>query len=171
LKKKSELLKKAADAFLETAEMGVAEWTTAALYQIGVTYESFSKALLDSPPPAALTAEQKDMYSQQIDEFVVPIEEKSLEAYESGWQKAIELGIFNQWTAKMREALGRLNTELYAPLKEGGFEIRSRGPSPLPPLITAPRRTPDGRSVAYVMPEPSEKNAQNGNAGKSAKNG
>ena len=38
--------------------------------------------------------------------FVVPIEERSLEAYESGWQKAIELGIFNSWTAKMREALG-----------------------------------------------------------------
>jgi tetratricopeptide (TPR) repeat protein len=153
LKKKSELLKRAADTFLETAEIGVAEWTTAALYQIGVTYESFSKALLDSPPPPSLTAEQKDLYSQQIDEFVVPIEEKSLEAYESGWQKAIELGIFNQWTAKMREALGRLNTELYPPLKEIGFEVRSRGPSPLPPLIPAPRRAPDGKSLAYVIPE------------------
>ncbi|HVU03014.1 MAG TPA: tetratricopeptide repeat protein [Polyangiaceae bacterium] len=154
LKKKSELLKKAADAFLETAEMGVAEWTTASLYQIGVTYESFSKALLDSPPPPTLSAEQKDLYSQQIDEFVVPIEEKSLEAYESGWRKAIELGIFNQWTAKMREALGRLNTELYPPLKEVGFSIRSNGPSPLPPLITAPRRGSDGRSVTYLMPAP-----------------
>jgi tetratricopeptide (TPR) repeat protein len=152
LKKKSELLKRAADAFLETAEMGVAEWTTASLYQIGVTYESFSKALLASPPPPTLSAEQKDLYSQQIDEFVVPIEEKSLEAYESGWQKAIELGIFNQWTAKMREALGRLNTELYPPLAETGFELRSRGPAPLPPLIDAPRRTPDGRSQPYLVP-------------------
>lgn len=152
LKKKSELLKRAADTFLETAEMGVAEWTTASLYQIGVTYESFSKALLESPPPAALTPEQKDLYSQQIDEFVVPIEEKSLEAYESGWQKAIELGIFNQWTAKMREALGRLNTELYPPLEETGFGIRSRGPAPLPALIQAPRRSGDGRSLAYLIP-------------------
>jgi TolA-binding protein len=152
LKRKSELLKRAADTFLETAEMGVAEWTTAALYQIGVTYESFSKALLESPPPANLSPEQKELYSQQIDEFVVPIEEKGLEAYESGWQKAIELGIFNQWTAKMREALGRLNTELYPPLKEIGFELRSRGPSPLPPLIDGTRRAPDGRSQPYLMP-------------------
>jgi TolA-binding protein len=151
LKKKSELLKRAADTFLETAEMGVAEWTTASLYQIGVTYESFSKALLDSPPPGNLTAEQKEAYSQQIDEFVVPIEEKSLEAYESGWQKAIELGIFNQWTAKMRAALGRLNTELYPPLKETGFEVRSEGRAPLPPLIDAPRRAPDGRSQTYLI--------------------
>ena len=49
----------------------------------------------------------------QPDVFVVPIEERSLDAYENGWKKAIDLGIYNQWTAKMREALGRLNAELY----------------------------------------------------------
>ena len=59
---------------------------------------------------------------------MIPIEEKGLEAYESGWKKAVELGIFNSWTAKMREALGRLNSELYPPLKEIGFELRSQGP-------------------------------------------
>ncbi len=152
LKSKAELLKKAAETFLSTAEIGAAEWTTAALYQIGVTYESFSKALLNSPPPANLSAEEKDLYQQSIDEFVVPIEERSLEAYESGWQKAIELGIFNSWTAKMREALGRLNSELYPPLKEQGFEIRSQGPSTLPPLIDATRRSSGGRSDKFLMP-------------------
>jgi cellulose synthase operon protein C len=152
LKKKAELLKKAAETFLSTAEIGAAEWTTAALYQIGVTYESFSKALLNSPPPANLSAEEKELYQQSIDEFVVPIEERSLEAYESGWQKAIELGIFNSWTAKMREALGRLNSELYPPLKEQGFEIRSQGPGRLPPLIDATRRNPSGRSDKFLLP-------------------
>jgi len=152
LKSKSELLKKAAETFLSTAEIGAAEWTTAALYQIGVTYESFSKALLSSPPPANLSADEKDLYQQSIDEFVVPIEERSLEAYESGWHKAIELGIFNSWTAKMRDALGRLNSELYPPLKEQGFEIRSQGPSPLPPLIDATRRGAGGRSDKFLLP-------------------
>jgi TolA-binding protein len=152
LKSKAELLKKAAETFLSTAEIGAAEWTTAALYQIGVTYESFSKALLSSPPPANLSAEEKELYQQSIDEFVVPIEERSLEAYESGWHKAIELGIFNSWTAKMREALGRLNSELYPPLKEQGFEIRSQGPSQLPPLIDATRRNSGGRSEKFLLP-------------------
>ncbi|HEY6081122.1 MAG TPA: tetratricopeptide repeat protein [Polyangiaceae bacterium] len=152
LKKKAELLKKAAEAFLSTAEIGAAEWTTAALYQIGVTYESFSKALLSSPPPDNLSAEEKELYQQSIDEFVVPIEERSLEAYESGWRKAIELGIFNSWTAKMREALGRLNSELYPPLKEQGFEIRSQGPGELPPLIDATRRNAGGRSERFLLP-------------------
>jgi TolA-binding protein len=152
LKKKAELLKKAAETFLSTAEIGAAEWTTAALYQIGVTYESFSKALLGSPPPDNLNADEKELYTQAIDEFVVPIEERSLEAYESGWRKAIELGIFNSWTAKMREALGRLNSELYPPLKEQGFEIRSQGPSRLPPLIDATRRSAGGRSDKFLLP-------------------
>jgi outer membrane protein assembly factor BamD (BamD/ComL family) len=152
LKQKSDLLKKAADTFLDTAEMGVAEWTTAALYQIGFTYESFTKALLNSPPPQNLPAADKELYKQSIEEFVVPIEERGLEAYESGWKKAIDLGIFNEWTAKMRDALGRLNSELYPPQREIGFELRSRGPLPLPPLISGLRRTDKGYAEVYVMP-------------------
>jgi TolA-binding protein len=144
LKQKSALLKSSANAFLQTAEMGVAEWTTAALYQIGFTYETFSRALIDSPPPDNLSAEQKEQYKMQIDEFVIPIEERSLEAYESGWQKAIELGIFNKWTAQMREALGRLNTELYPPLTEIGFVTLSHSSTPLPALIPATRRDARG---------------------------
>jgi len=151
LKQKSELLKKAAETFLGTAEMGVAEWTTAALYQIGFTYESFSKALLASPPPDKLSDQEKELYKQSIDEFVVPIEERSLEAYESGWQKAIELGIFNSWTAKMRDALGRLNSELYPPLKETGFKLRSRGTAAMPALIDGTRRTPAGASEKFLI--------------------
>ena len=154
LKQKSELLKKAAETFLSTAEMGVAEWTTAALYQIGFTYESFSKALLGSPPPDKLSDQEKELYKQSIDEFVVPIEERSLEAYESGWQKAIELGIFNSWTAKMRDALGRLNSELYPPLKETGFKLRSRGNAALPSLIDGTRRTPAGSSEKFLIAGP-----------------
>lgn len=140
LKQKAELLRQAATVFLDCASLGVAEWSTAALYQIGHTYESFAQALRNAPPPANLSDADKEAYQQQIDEFVVPIEEKSLEAYETGWKKAIELGIFNAWTAKMREALGRLNSELYPPLREIGIEMRTAGPVALPPLIEAPRR-------------------------------
>jgi cellulose synthase operon protein C len=154
LRKKGDLLKRAADAFLHTAELGVAEWTTAALYQIGNTYESFTKALLASPPPASLSAQEKESYRQQIDEFVVPIEERALEAYESGWLKAKELGIFNAWTAKMREALGRLNSELFPPLVETGLRLRSKGPAPMPGLIEGTRRTQSGASERFFIPVP-----------------
>lgn len=140
LAQKAKLLKQAADIFLDCVSMGVAEWSTAALYQIGHTYEAFATALRNAPPPSNLSDADKEAYQAQIDTFVVPIEEKSLEAYESGWKKAVELGIFNSWTAKMREALGRLNAELYPPAKEIGLEIRSAAPTVLPPLIPGPRR-------------------------------
>jgi tetratricopeptide (TPR) repeat protein len=149
LKRKTELLKDAAKVFLDCVSMGVAEWTTAALYQIGHMYEAFAKALRDSPPPPEVkTDDQKADYVAQIEEFAVPMEERSLDAYENGWKKALDLGIYNQWTAKMRDALGRLNSELYAPFKETGFEVRSQGPVPLPALIEAP-----SRPIAITSPQ------------------
>lgn len=140
LKQKADLLKQAANIFLDTVQMSVAEWSTAALFQIGRAYESFAKALRDAPPPANLSEADKAAYQEQIDGFVVPIEERALDAYENGWKRAVELGIFNQWTAKMRESLGRLNGELYPPLKEVGFEVRTQAMHALPPLLEAPKR-------------------------------
>ena len=148
LKQKAELLKQASAVFTDVVSLGVAEWTTAALYQIGRTYETFSKSLKEAPPPSGLSDADKEQYQTQIDTFVVPIEERSLETYETGWKKAIELGIYNQWTAKMRDALGRLNAELYPAFKETGFEIRSQGPMPLPPLIDSPRRGGEKAALA-----------------------
>ncbi len=141
LKQKTELLKEAAKVLLDCVSMGVAEWTTAALYQIGHMYEGFAKALRDSPPPSEIkTEDQKADYQAQIEEFAVPMEERSLDAFENGWKEANKLGIYNQWTAKMRDALGRLNSELYPPFKETGFEVRSLAPLPMPALIDAPTR-------------------------------
>lgn len=157
LRKKTQLLKKAADEFLEASKMGVAEWTTASLYQIGYTYESFAQALLTAAPPPELAPADAELYRQSIEEFVIPIEERSIEAYESGWLKAVELNIFNEWTAKMREALGRLSSEMYPPLEEVGFRVRSASSFPIPPLIPGPRRNDAGASAVYLMPssEPS----------------
>ena len=152
LRQKAELLKSASSVFLDTVSLGVAEWSTAALYQIGHTYESFAKSMREAPAPAGLSDADKDAYTQQIEEFVVPIEERSLDAYENGWKKAIDLGIYNQWTAKMRESLGRLNGELYPAFRETGFDVRASGPSAVPPLIEAPRRGATGTAQAPSAP-------------------
>jgi cellulose synthase operon protein C len=148
LKQKAALLKEAAQVFLDTVSLGVAEWSTAALYQIGHTYELFAKSLRDAPPPPNLSEADKEMFTSQIEEFVVPVEEKSLDAYENGWKKAMELGIYNQWTGKLREALGRLNAELYPPMHEIGLDVRSASTTPLPALIEAPRRGPEAPAPA-----------------------
>ncbi|MGD0675891.1 MAG: tetratricopeptide repeat protein [Polyangiaceae bacterium] len=156
LRHKTELLKEAAKIFLDCVSLGVAEWTTAALYQIGYMYETFAKSLRDSSPPVEVkTEEQKGDYQAQIEEFAVPMEERSLDAYENGWKKANDLGIYNQWTAKMRDALGRLNSELYPPFSETGFEVRSQGPLPMPPLVETPSQAISGspKSIPSASPK------------------
>lgn len=168
LRKKTQLLKKAADEFLEASKMGVAEWTTASLYQIGYTYESFAQALLTAAPPEDLSPADAELYRQSIEEFVIPIEERSIEAYESGWLKAVELGIFNEWTAKMRVALGRLSSEMYPPLEEVGFRVRSASPFPMPPLIAGPRRSETGASGVYLMPSSGSAETTTRGSGKGA---
>lgn len=166
LRQKADLLKEAAKGFLECVSLGVAEWTTAALYQIGHMYEEFAKALRDSPaPPDVKTEDQKAEFQSQIEEFAVPMEERSLDAYENGWKRAIELGIYNQWTAKMREALGRLNSELYPPFGETGLEVRSQGPLPMPALMEAPARaasTPAARGSTPSTGGPGRTSSQTG---------
>jgi translation initiation factor IF-2 len=62
----------------------------------------------------------------------------------------------------MREALGRLNAELYPPFKEIGFEVRSQGNMPLPPLIDSPRRAGEKATLATPKkdePGPARKDA------------
>jgi hypothetical protein len=67
----------------------------------------------------------------------------------------------------MRDALGRLNSELYPPLNETGFQLRSKGPTAFPSLIDGLRRTKDGRSESYYVPLP----AVEDNAAEAKKNG
>jgi TolA-binding protein len=123
LEQKSELLRKAAAIYGEVIEFREAEWVTAALYKIGSSYELFAEALRDAPMPDGLNEEQQQAYRDQLAMFIVPIEERALEAYEGGYRKAIELRMFNRWTQKLREGLTRLNEVQYPPLREIGVEM------------------------------------------------
>src|SRR5262249_44632457 len=98
LQQKSDLLRKAAGIYGEVVEFQVAEWVTAALYKIGNSYELFAEALRNAPMPDGLNEEQQQAYRDQLSSFIVPIEERALEAYEGGYRKAIELRVFNHWT-------------------------------------------------------------------------
>ena len=73
--------------------------------------------------PEGLNEEEQQVYRDQLSMFVVPIEERALEAYEGGYRKARELGIYNQWTVLMREGLTRMNDVEYPPIREVGGEI------------------------------------------------
>ena len=134
LERKSELLRQAATIFSDVVEFRVAEWVTAALFKIGRSYELFAEALRDAPVPEGLNEEERQAYTDQLSMFIIPIEERALEAYEGGYQKALELSVFNSWTVQLREALTRLNDVQYPPLREAGAGIvQARPLQPLAP--------------------------------------
>ena len=153
LQQKSELLRKAAGIYGEVAELRVAEWVTAALYKIGQSYELFAEALRNAPMPAGLNEEQEASYRDQLAMFVVPIEERALEAYEGGYKKALELRVFNRWTAKLREGLTRLNAVQYPPLREiGGGLSQDEVLAQPEPYTTLQRSAPAQASAAGTKP-------------------
>jgi TolA-binding protein len=135
LKQKSKLLGKAASIYVDVVDFEVAEWVTAALYKIGQTYERFAKALNDAPVPEGLSEQEQQVYRDELSMFVVPIEERALEAYEGGYKKARELGIYNKWTVLMREGLTRMNEVEYPPLREQGGEIAHESTVPQAPVL------------------------------------
>lgn len=140
LKQKAKLLGKAAAIYGEVVDFRVAEWVTAALYKIGESYERFAKALNDAPPPEGLNEEETQVYRDELASFVVPIEERALTAYEGGYKKARELGIYNRWTGAMREALTRLNDVSYPKQNELGGALANTSTFPAPPVIAGVRR-------------------------------
>ena len=138
LDKKKDLLKQAGGVFADCATMGAGEWTTAALYRIGYIFEGFASALKGAKPPPNASQAEQDAFHDIVDPIATQFTEKAIDSYESGWKKAIELKIFNKWTAEMRAALSRLNDVEYPALKEHGLEIRSVGPAALPEVMDAP---------------------------------
>lgn len=140
LEQKSELLGQAARIFADVVSFEVAEWVTASLFQIGRSYELFAEAMRAFELPEGLTEEEEQVYFDQLARFIVPMEERALEAFEGGYLRALELRIFNRWTAQIREALTRLNDVQYPALRETGGETVEAAPIAQPEFLGGLRR-------------------------------
>jgi TolA-binding protein len=170
LQQKSELLRRASGVYGEVAELRVAEWVTAALFKIGQSYELFAEALRGAPIPEGLSEEQEAAYRDQLAMFVVPIEERALEAYEGGYRKALELRVFNRWTAKLREGLTRLNAVQYPPLREIGGGLAGDEVLAQPePYTSLQRGTPASAAGAQPNAAQGKRRATTKKKGKPAK--
>jgi TolA-binding protein len=153
LAQKSDLLRKAAEIYGDVVDYRVSEWVTAALYKIGQSYELFAESLRSAPVPPNLSEAEEQAYHDELSKFIVPIEERALEAYENGYRKALELHVFNTWTQKQREALTRLNDVEYPALKEAGADLVEAQLLPLPnPLDGLRRSNASGEPSAPATP-------------------
>lgn len=153
LQQKSELLREAAVIFADVVEYAVAEYVTAALFQIGRSYELFAEGLRAQPVPEGLSEEEEMSYQDQLSSFIIPMEDQAIQAFEGGYQKALELGIYNRWTAQLHEALTRLNDIQYPPRREVGGDIVSTTPLAPPPALSELRREDEATAEDEDDPE------------------
>ena len=72
-----------------------------------------------APVPTELNEEEKQVYRDELEKVVVVVEEKAIDAYKYGYQKALQLGVYNEFTQKLRQALARLADQEF-PARERG---------------------------------------------------
>ncbi|HET9988004.1 MAG TPA: hypothetical protein VFQ65_05785, partial [Kofleriaceae bacterium] len=71
-----------------------------------------------------------------INEKVVQIQDKAVEAFTVGYTKAIQMQVYNDYTAKIRESLGRLAAQKFPPEHESRSKERSGDRPPTPEMVT-----------------------------------
>jgi hypothetical protein len=132
LDSKTKLLAEAQDVYLDVVDFGDPQWATAALYRMGRIYEQFAESLRGAPTPPGLSEQEAELYRQELEVYVVEIEDQAIQLYTAGYRKALELGVYNQYTSQIREALGKLDSANFPPSAEARARVRF-GDRPLQP--------------------------------------
>ncbi len=112
LKRKRAKFEEVIKTYTAAAKYQVADWSTAASYKIGVTFEDFADALLESPRPANLAGAALDQYNEKLWQSVLPLKEKALSTYQNNLKQAAEYNIENQWITETRKRVEALISEL-----------------------------------------------------------
>ncbi|HVR64896.1 MAG TPA: tetratricopeptide repeat protein [Polyangia bacterium] len=124
LEEKAKLLEQAKGIYLDVVTYRSPEWATAALLRIGQGYEAYAQAMRKAPVPKDLTADEKQVYRDELEKVVVVIEDKALDAYKSGYAKALQIGVYNKHTQAIRQALSRLAENEYPKENEARLTTR-----------------------------------------------
>ncbi len=134
LEEKAKRLEEAKAIYLDVVGYHSPEWATAALLRIGQGYEAYAKAMRNAPVPRDLKEDEKQMYRDELEKVIVVIEDKAIDAYKSGYARALQLGVYNKHTQAIRQALSRLAENEYP--KEAELRLSTR---PGEPRVTLDR--------------------------------
>jgi TolA-binding protein len=119
LKKKSELLAKAQKIYDEVIGFEDLKWATASIYRMAQVFDVYAEALAKTPVPKGLSPQEVTAYQDAINLVVIDVQDKAVQLFTAGYQKAIQMQVYDQYTAKIREALGRLAADKFPPEREG----------------------------------------------------
>ena len=90
-----------------------------ALFRAGHVFELFSDSLTNAATPKGLTEDEANAYREGLDLYVVQVQELAASRYATGYQLALKQQIYNEYTRKIREGLGRLDPAQFPPEREG----------------------------------------------------
>ncbi len=135
---KKKLLDDAEKVYLSVVDFQDLKWATAALYRIGQVYDGFAEALAAAAnkPPASLKPDEVQAYQDKLNEYVVSIQDIAVQAFTAGYTKAIQMQVYDEYTAKIRTALGRLASQKFPPERESRSKVRAADRPPNPEIIT-----------------------------------
>lgn len=118
-------------AYKATLEYQIADWSTAASYRIGASFEEFVRAFMDSPPPRGLKGDALQEYQSKLVAAAKPYKERALETYAKMVEQAKANTIENTWVSQSRERLQALRTELgIAPTPAAEPAVDDPAPAP-----------------------------------------
>jgi len=136
LKQKAKLLKEAQTIYVSVADFQDQRWGNAALYRVGQIFDGFAESLVNAPVPKNLPQDQQDAYRAALDEYVVQYQGAAVDAYTTGYQIVLKSQIYDEYTAKIREALGRVARDKFPPELEARTKERTGDRAPNPEMIT-----------------------------------
>lgn len=133
---KQRALARCADLYAEAIRVADAATVSASFHRIGEGLEDFRAAILASPPPADLSAEEKEEYLFLLEERAAPIEERAVESYRNNLRQAVAGDHFDPFVARSRERLRALRPALFAKKPEFAFPV-----VPVPDFVGITERT------------------------------
>lgn len=133
---KQRALARCADLYAEAIRIGDAGTVSASFHRIGEGLENFRAAILASPPPRDLSAEEKEEYLFLLEERAAPIEERAVDSYRNNLRRAVAGDHFDPFVSKSRERLRALRPALFAKKPEFAFPV-----VPVPDFVGITERT------------------------------
>ena len=113
LKKKQQAFNDMLKTYVAVTKFNIADWTTAAFYELGLGYEKFCQDILNSPAPPNLSQDELNTYWATIQQqWVIPLQTEALKYYQTNEKLAMENSLTNDWVDKTRARISFLNKKL-----------------------------------------------------------
>ncbi len=117
LKRKADLAKKIQEEMSEIVKVGDPTWSMAALFYMGYAFQEYADMLINAPIPGEIekirNPEEREfaiaVYREELEKRAFPLEDQAIKLFSAAVDKIKELGVRNDWTAKIFKHLKMLD--------------------------------------------------------------